>query len=270
MSGTAGRGGVSGTAGVGAGGRGGGPGGQGGGPGGQGGGAGGRGGGTGGTGGQAGGPACGPADIVIVLKVSGSMADDLNDQPCAGGCGANSKWSQLTTSLDMLTAQTQSTVAWGLKLAASTNSSCGSSSVLEVPAGLDDASPIASAIAAANPTGSSPIRAALQAGVAYLQSLTDANPKYLLLADDGQPGCLAGGTSDGALATDVAAAVTAGFPTFVVGIDNTADGVSILNTVAIAGGVPQTGGTTSFYRVSDTAQLESAIAAHVATATCHP
>jgi hypothetical protein len=212
---------------------------------------------------------CGPVDMLIVLKVSGSMANDVNDQPCAGGCGANSKWSQLTASLNMLTGQTQSTVAWGLKLAVSTSSSCALSPGVETSVATNDATRIMTAIAATTPAGSSPSQAAMSAGVGYLQMLSDTNPKYLLLATDADSGCLPGGGSNNAIVASVAAAATAGFSTFILGIDNTASGAATLNAAALAGRVPQMGAATSFYRVSDIAQLEAAIAKVAGpTATC--
>ena len=70
---------------------------------------------------------------------------------------------------------------------------------------------------------STPTRAAENAAVTYLtQRLTDPNPKFIVLATDGQPNCPAIGqhvTDDapGAV-TAVTTAKTAGFPTFVVGI----------------------------------------------------
>jgi hypothetical protein len=211
---------------------------------------------------------CGPVEILIVLKKSGSMANDVNDQPCAGGCGANSKWSQLTTSLNMLTSQTQSTVAWGLKLAASTSSGCTLSAGVEVAVAANNATPIMTAIAAITPTGSSPSQAAMSAGVGYLQALSDTNPKYLLLATDADPGCLPGGGSNNAIVASVTAAATAGFSTFILGVDNTASGAATLNAAALAGSVPQMGATTSFYRVNDIGQLEAAIAKVVSMAPC--
>jgi len=52
----------------------------------------------------------------------------------------------------------------------------------------------------------------------------------------------------------VAAVAAAGIPTFVVGIGNTGADMT-LDAFANAGGVPQTGGATSFYQVTDTASL---------------
>jgi hypothetical protein len=220
------------------------------------------------VGGQGGGRKCPPADMLIILKVSGSMNNDVNDQPCTGGCGASSKWSLLTSSLNGLIGQTQSSVDWGLKLAASATSACTLASGTEVPVAPNDASPIMTSIAAVTPGGSSPIQATMGAGVAYLQSLSDTNPKYILFAADGDPGCLPGGGSSITGEVDaVTAAAVAGFPTFVLGIGGTA----ALDSIALAGGVPQTGAATSSYQVNETAQLQAAIAKAVGSAAnCQP
>jgi hypothetical protein len=56
----------------------------------------------------------------------------------------------------------------------------------------------------------------------------------------------------------VTAAVAAGFKVFVVGIGDTM-GDATLNVMAVNGGEAQTGAATSFYSVSDTTSLETAL-----------
>ena len=66
----------------------------------------------------------------------------------------------------------------------------------------------------------------------------------------------------------VADALAAGMPTFVVGIGTTGVAAT-LDQLAIAGGRPQTGGTTSYYQVDDAAALGMALATIVGqTASC--
>ena len=102
----------------------------------------------------------------------------------------------------------------------------------------------------------------LQGAVSYLTGLADQNPKYIVLATDGQPNCatLTGLNVDDSMGSEqaVTAALAAGIPTFVVGIGNTG-AVATLNQMAINGGRPQTGGTTSYYQVNDAAALSSAL-----------
>jgi hypothetical protein len=60
-------------------------------------------------------------------------------------------------------------------------------------------------------------------------------------------------------ATDaVAAAAANGVPVFVIGVGMTGADAT-LNAMAVAGGMPQTGASTSFYSVTDTASLVSAL-----------
>jgi hypothetical protein len=123
------------------------------------------------------------------------------------------------------------------------------------------------------PGGNTPTRDAISTGAAYLMSLSDTNKKYLLLATDGLPNCPAGcsltnpssactmtdNPAEDKAATDaVAAAAAAGYPTFVIGVGMTGADAT-LNAMAMAGGMPQSGGATSFYSVTDTASLVNAL-----------
>jgi hypothetical protein len=86
-----------------------------------------------------------------------------------------------------------------------------------------------------------------------------------------------GGTNTGVNTDDspgseqaVADALTAGFPTFVIGIGNTG-GAAVLNAMAVAGGKPVPGmpGGNSYYQVNNTADLEMALSQILGTvATC--
>src|SRR5262245_13097471 len=40
-----------------------------------------------------------PPDILIVLDASGSMNNDIADMSCNNGCGATSKWAQMTPAI---------------------------------------------------------------------------------------------------------------------------------------------------------------------------
>jgi hypothetical protein len=214
-----------------------------------------------------------PPDILIIQDKSGSMNNDANDQSCNGGCGAMSKWSQVTAAINMVVGMTDTTVNWGLKFFATSNSGCTVSNTAEVPVGPMNAANIMTAIGRAAPGSSTPTRVAVQNSVTIMQGLTDTNPKFLLLATDGLPNCMPGGGStsadDSAGAIQaVADALTAGFPTFVVGIGNTM-GTTTLNSMAVAGGRPQQGAATSFYQVNNTADLVTALQAIVGSvASC--
>jgi len=212
-----------------------------------------------------------PPDILIVQDKSGSMGDSA-DGKCTSNCGANSKWSQVTTALNQVVGMTDMSVNWGLKFFED-NGHCGANAAPIVPVGSGNAAMVASAISGTKPGGNTPTRDAITTGASYLMSLTDTNKKYLLLATDGLPNCPAGcsltnpssactmtdNPAEDKAATDaVAAAAAAGFPTFVIGVGMTGADAT-LNAMAMAGGMPQSGAATAFYSVSDTASLENAL-----------
>jgi len=216
-----------------------------------------------------------PPDILIVQDRSLSMTDDSNDQPCAGGtaagdgnCGANSKWAQVTAALNLVVGQTQNTVNWGLIFFGDEVKSCtpGTAPDVDITPGASSQL-IQAAFNGVLFTGSTgtPTTAVMNSAVQYLQGLTDPNPKYLLLATDGEPNC-AGGNVNANDATGaenaVAGANTAGFPTFVVGIATATDAMATntLNAMAVNGGEAQTGAATQYYSVTDTASLETVLA----------
>ena len=200
-----------------------------------------------------------PPDILIIQDKSGSM-DGAADGSCTRNCGANSKWSQVTTALNQVVTMTDTTVNWGLKFFATSNNSCTTDANVEVPIGPANGTAIAAAITAARTGSPTPTRLAENAGAMYMASLTDANPKYLLLATDGLPNCdpsmptMTNADDSAGAEQAVTDAFNMGLPTFVVGIGDTM-GTATLNQMALNGGVPQMGAATSFYAVSDTTSL---------------
>jgi len=211
-----------------------------------------------------------PPDILIVQDRSLSMTDDSSGRPCAGGtasgngnCGATSKWAQVLAAIDQVVMRTQTTVNWGLMFLGDEDTVCGAAATPVVPITSQTSyAPIQSALAGVQFTGQigTPTTGVINNAVTYMQSLTDANPKYLLLATDGEPNCARGSANnndDTGAETAVAAAKAAGFPTFVVGIATTSDAAATnaLNTMAVNGGEAQTGAATQYYAVTDTADL---------------
>jgi len=204
-----------------------------------------------------------PPDILIVQDKSLSMDQDPSGNNCnTPGC---SKWSQVSAAIDSVVMTTQTSVNWGLVFFGS-NNMCGVNTTPNVPITPNTSyTPISQAYATNMPSSYTPTEAALNAAVAYMQTVTDPNPKFLLLATDGLPNCapndrnVTDDDSPGTV-TAVTNAKTAGFPTFVVGIGNT-QGDATLNMLAMAGGEPQVGSAdgNSFYEVNSTADLEAAL-----------
>jgi hypothetical protein len=180
------------------------------------------------------------------------------DQMCGGGGAACvTKWSQVVPAINMVVGQTDTTIRWGLKFFAN-NGGCTVNPGASVPIGPNNGAAIMAAFAMTNPGGSTPTRLAVQSGADYLMTVMDPNPKYMLLATDGEPNCIPGmkASNDdqaGAVAA-VMAAAQAGIPTFVVGVGNVAPAIATLNMLADAGGKPQAGAT-HYYPVSSTADL---------------
>jgi hypothetical protein len=223
-----------------------------------------------------------PPDILIVQDKSGSMTEMANGCCCGGNgangnncnavcsqnnnddCGAMSKWAQVSAAMDTVVMATQATVNWGLIFFASDNM-CGVGGTPNVGIAVNNYMAISQAYATGTPQSYTPTESAVNAATAYMKTVTDTNPKYLLLATDGLPNCKPGdkaATDDDTpgATTAVMNAAAAGFPTFVVGIGNTM-GEDALNGFATAGGMPQTGSPdmNSFYEVNSTADLVTAL-----------
>ncbi len=216
-----------------------------------------------------------PPDILVVQDKSGSMDENDSGATCKGSCGSKSKWSEVSAALTQVVTNTDTTINWGIKFF-SDDGACGASAAPAVTVAAGNGAAVASAISMTKTGGNTPTRDAITSGAAYLATLTDTNPKYLLLATDGLPNCpvgCAGMTSnlpksctntdnpseDMAAEMAVMAAAQQGFKTFVIGIGNVSTAQATLNQLATNGGVPQTGGATSYYAATDPTALETAL-----------
>jgi hypothetical protein len=208
------------------------------------------------------------ADILLVLDRSASMQDPINSS------SSTSKWTVVVPTLNNIVNNTDSSVLWGMKsFPEGAGSECVAGSVtsnIDVEVAATDATAVTAAITATTPDGNgTPTGDAINAAVAYLKTLTDTNPKYILLATDGEPSCAAIPSSESTTAarpyavTAVTNAKTAGFPTFVIGIGTTASDTTTLNQLADAGGEVPAGATnplaSHFYLASDMSTLTAAL-----------
>jgi hypothetical protein len=223
-----------------------------------------------------------PPDVLIVQDKSGSMAEDDSGSSCGNrGCGANSKWSQMSAALTSVVTSTASQINWGLKFF-SDDGVCGGSAdpVVTIGGGAGNGNAIANAITMTSPAGNTPTRDAVTTGAAYLAGVQDNNPKYILLATDGLPNCPAGcagmrnvsgnctmtdnPSEDQAVTQAIASALSAShIKTFVIGVGNVSTAQNTLNDFAMAGGLAQTGAATSYYAATDPQALENALKALV-------
>jgi len=218
-----------------------------------------------------------PPDILIVLDRSGSMKEDLSGVMCSDpnvGCGATSKWAIATSTLATFLPTVQANVNWGLKLFASETNGCNVSGAAEVAPRVNNAAAINQVLGVTMAGSSTPTTAALKAAAGYLKTLTDPNPKFILLATDGIPTCgtspCAAGVNTGTMTNqcddaNAIAMVTSvhdmGFPTFVLGIGTSkSPGDGTLSTMAVRGGYPRQG-TPSYYPIDKPQDLTDAFQA---------
>ena len=213
-----------------------------------------------------------PPDILIVQDKSLSMNEDPSGANCAPTAAGCSKWSQVSAAMDTVVMATQGEVNWGLVFFGSDNM-CGVNTTPNVSIAANNYAAVSQAYSGNQPSSYTPTEAAVNAAVAYMKTVPDQNPKYLLLATDGIPNCKAGDRnvmdddSPGATGA-VMNAAAAGFATFVVGIGDTM-GDATLNMFAVAGGEPQVGSAdgNSFYEVNSTSDLVAALTKIVGQAT---
>ncbi|HET6283656.1 MAG TPA: vWA domain-containing protein [Polyangia bacterium] len=184
-----------------------------------------------------------PPDVLIVQDRSGSMNDDVPMGTC--GKPTCSKWDETTAALKKVVMATETTIRWGLKFFPESNGDqCAVGAGVAVPIADMNAAMIIASIDGTRPGGRTPTQAAERTSAAYLAAFADPNPKYILLATDGEPNCGMGGNASDApgavqAVTDVAGM---GIPTFVVGIaTNMSDPMAdaTLSMLATAGGRPR-------------------------------
>ncbi len=185
-----------------------------------------------------------PAEVLLVLDRSGSMVEHEIESGVT-------RWDGVVPMINEAIQATDSAVSWGLKtFPEMSGNECEPSSVtnlIDVEIAPANAANVVAKVNSTTPEGDgTPTGAAINAAVAYLSSVQNDNPKFILLATDGQPSCadLNGGGGeppDFAIAA-VTAAKSAGYPVFVVGVldpepSNTT--LTTLNGMAIAGGKPR-------------------------------
>ncbi len=181
-----------------------------------------------------------PPELLLVLDRSGSM--NIRDGRMT------SRWDETTAGLNETLKSTENLVHWGLKMFPSV-SGCGVTLGVEEDVKPANYTTVFGRITTAgfNNTGDggTPTAAAMNAAVAYLKTRTTKNPKFIVLATDGEPNCAANNANangrDGAIAS-IAAAVAAGFRTYVIGIATAGSGASAtLDLMADAGKAPRMG-----------------------------
>ena len=181
-----------------------------------------------------------PADLLLVLDKTGSLNRSLDSTASCptGSTTCQQRWATLVYGLNTVLSVPSGSVNWGLEVFNS-DGSCGVDPP-EVPVGPGSAAAVQAYIGEITPSGSTPTRLAIDTAVTYLKTLTDPNPKSILLATDGEPTCQPDG---GSAATEmqgtqdaVTAAFKAGFKVYVIGVGPETVNLNIL---AVAGGTQQ-------------------------------
>jgi hypothetical protein len=186
-----------------------------------------------------------PADLLLVLDRSGSMIK----HEVTGASGAQVTRAQAAKeAVDAIIAQTESGIAWGLKMFPEGNDAyCTvTPDAIDVPLALDNHAAIARVVNADAFDGDgTPTAAAVAAAHGYLRDqVHDGNPKYLILATDGEPsdddknqctGEWAEPDIKTAAVNAVAAAASDGIKTFVIGVNTSSSSNVTLNRLVQAG-----------------------------------
>jgi hypothetical protein len=206
-----------------------------------------------------------PADLLLILDRSTSMtrAMDSSNECAATATNCKERWATIVSGLNGVLSGSAGNVNWGLKLYASA-ANCGVTTAMDVNIfSANAATTIQQLIAQATHISGTPTRAAVNAGVAYLKTLTSPESKYILLATDGEPNCANGATSGSDVpgtVTAISAAAAAGFKTYVLGVGPETGN---LDNFAAAGG------TSKYYPALSPDDLTKALAAIVgAVASC--
>jgi hypothetical protein len=186
-----------------------------------------------------------PADLLLLLDRSGSMSEHKVKDPSGGEI---TRAQAVKVAIDTVVEKTQSGIAWGLKMFPEGDSAycVVSEDKVDVALALDNFAAIASVVDPDAFDGDgTPTAAAVSAGHDYLAKVArDDNPKYLILATDGEPsddeknqctGKWAEPDVRTAAVNAVAAAASDGIMTFVIGVNTSSSANVTLNRLVQAG-----------------------------------
>ena len=182
-----------------------------------------------------------PAELLLVLDRSASMKDAPS-----GASASTTKWELVVPAVNQVITETDSSISWGMKVfPEGDGSECEPTGVTEhvdVEIAAQNASKVTTAVTMTTPEGDgTPTAGAIDRALAYLQSQKSKNPKYILLATDGEPSCPKPSDDARSLAVQsVGKAAAAGVHTFVVGVSTTkSSATTALSEMAIAGMEPR-------------------------------
>ena len=208
-----------------------------------------------------------PPDVLILLDRSGSMGDQVIPPGYDVGmfvlclllknCPPTmSKWEAMTSALETSVTAGAASVNYGLKLFPE-DDNCGVADGAAVPVAADNARAINDKLAGTAPGGATPTTTALASAGRYLSKLGGPNPRFVLLATDGEPSCGGDAAAASAAVSNLAAA---GIPVYVIGIATQGMADAALSAMAMAGGRPRNA-TPPYYPVQTAADLSATLSA---------
>jgi hypothetical protein len=172
-------------------------------------------------------PTAKTAVLMLVLDRSGSMKNSL---PNNGG----TKWTVVTAAVDPAISGTQRAIQWGMKTFPG-DSGCGVATGVDVQVAPMNYAQMATAITGTTPDGDgTPTGDGVLSAATYLRGLASTDPKYILLATDGDPSCPGDGITYAL--QQITAARAGGINTFVIGVGTGSNSGVNLDNMAIAGG----------------------------------
>ena len=174
-------------------------------------------------------PTAKTAVLMLVLDRSGSMKNSLPNN-------AGTKWDVVTAAVNPAIKATQNGIQWGMKTFPGDSGCNGvATSGVDVMVAPMNAANLSTKIGQTTPEGDgTPTGDGVLAAFNYLKGLSTTDPKYILLATDGDPSCPGDGITYAL--QQITAAHSAGISTFVIGVGTGHDSGTNLDSMAIAGG----------------------------------
>jgi von Willebrand factor type A domain len=224
-----------------------------------------------------------PAEVYLVIDGSGSMLEP-------GATPGMTRWDELVAAMDTALTMFAGSIRFGVLIFPS-DDTCATQGPL-VSIALNNRDEILYHLNNTIPSGGTPTAAALRNAAASLSDFgTAGSPKFIILATDGGPNCnytldadpvcscssaadsnycctnFPGSCFFGYNCLDDANTINvisdmhsiSGIDTFVIGLAGTDQYIGLLNSMAVAGGKPQIGGSSDYYPAESETELVNAL-----------
>lgn len=199
-----------------------------------------------------------PGDVLLVLDTSSSM---IEEKIRATG---NTRWAEITAALDQVLPATNQDINWGLMQFPGEGGRCTAGAV-DVGVAPGNVQAILAHYHANPPperVNYTPTRISVTAAADWLAASPSSNPKYIVLATDGEPNCKGdtdGTVNDPKAADAIATAAGRGIPVFIIGIATAGTAIRALDAMAEAGGRPRSTTSPKYYPAEGGADFVTAM-----------